>query len=427
MAAAERKTEEDRLAAERAERERLAALERKKEEERLAAQRRERERTEAEAERLAADERRREEERLAAEKRDADEQRRLAEQREAEDERARVADAREADRAEATRLKEETRRAREEEAQRARAEAQATREADRLAAEAAETERRAKNAAEKDRWAEARRRAEQDTEQERVDDGERRDSLRSERSSRSPTDGDASDKLDKRRFYLAFAGGGSSVTRLGSDGDTAEADWAAHGELGLAVPLPDVPVALTIGLSYANMPLSGCAHQQTRGSALALHVAPRIPIHLKGDTWLQLRVGGHIGAAATWPGTEARQTCADERSLSTDGPAYGVRLSSGDQEGRVSFADLGWNGYAMVVGPDLEFGILASPGPAAVFVGGAFFIRHDQVLAAVDDGSYRFRPEGSPGVDLAKVDLAALDGAASMARFQFGARATLLF
>lgn len=442
---AAQRAEDERLAAERAEADRLAAVKKqeadrlaaakKKEADRLAAERRDREaaeqkaRAEAErkeAERLAVAER----ERMNAEERRRDDARIEAEEREsvAAAERARVAAEREAARSAEADRKAEARRAREAEQELARADALAAREAKRAEDAARDAERREQEAVEQDRWAEARRRAEQSTAEERVTDGERRDALRTERSSRAAVDGDASETLAARRFYLAFAGGGSSLTRLTADGDTAEADWAAHGELGVALPIPGAPVAMTIGLSYANLPLSGCAHQQTRGNALALHVAPRIPIHIKGDTWLQLRVGGHLGAAATWPSDTVRQACADEGALAEDGgPAYGVRLSSGEQEGRVSFAELGWNGYAMVVGPDLEFGILASPGPAPVFMGAAFFLRHDQVLAAVNDGSYRFRPEGAAGVDLGKVDLSALDGAASMARFQFGARATLLF
>ncbi len=240
--------------------------------------------------------------------------------------------------------------------------------------------------------------------------------------------GDAADELRGRRFYLAAGGGLSTVDSILGGESSVEADWSAHGELGVMVPIGKgaMPVALAIGLSYDSLPVAGCSNAQTRGNAVALHLAPRLAIPLRDRIWLQGRAGIHVGAVATWPSARERQSCAEHRPVD-GGVAYGVQLSSNGSTAELSYSDLGWGGYGMVLGPDFEIGILGAPGKASSFMGVAFFLRHDQVFAAIESGDYHFRSAGSAPVDLETVELSALDAAASMPRFQLGARAMVLF
>jgi hypothetical protein len=219
-----------------------------------------------------------------------------------------------------------------------------------------------------------------------------------------------------------------SVTRLLADGTEGELSWTSSGELGYLAPVGDAGHAVAIGLSYANLPVSACSQLQARASTGAVHVGPRLAWNLRGRTWLAAGVGGHVGAAGTWPQASLRQRCAEQRLQHPDDPvAYGVRLKDGASSGRVSYAELGWNGYAFVAGADAQVGVLGAPGPGRSYLGVAFFLRHDQVFAAIRDGRYLFRPEGSSSPQLGGSQLAAISGTASMPRLQFGLRAQLIF
>lgn len=443
-----RQAELDRQAQERADRDRRRAEEeqrqaaedqRRAEERQAADQRREAEARQAEEDRRRAEELRAEEDRRRAAERQADVDRRLAEERQ-----------READRQRAEELRRQDDLARAQERQEAEA-----RRAEQ--AELAEGRRRAQEAADEEaRQAAARRRDEErrraEAEDRRVEDDRqatlRADTLREEaRAAQEDADaeaarardadaravaeapaGQASEVLSARRGYLALGGGLTTVDRLEPGGGTVEADWAAHGEVGLLAPLLTgrTPLALAVGLSYDSLPMASCSFAQSRGHVVALHVAPRLAVPIRGRTFLQARVGFHIGAGATEPSASDRQACADARHSAEAGTevAYGVQLTDGAQ---ASYGDLGWGGWAMVLGPDLEVGVLGAPGPAPVFVGAAFFLRHDQVFAAIEGGDYHVRSAASPAVELQTVELSALDPAASMPRFQVGARATVLF
>jgi hypothetical protein len=423
----DRQAEADRLEKDRREDERRAEQDRKEQD------RSDRERRDAEEreERALAAERDREEDRREAEERRAEKDAQAeADRRAAEDRRA----AREASELEESRLAEER-----------RAADRAQREVD---AQSAEERRREREAAEEEaRVAESRRRQderdESEAEKRRRDDEkwanaareteeaeERRRSAAADAQARAdaPTStGDAAEELRGRRFYLALGGGLSTVERLETEGTSVEATWGAHGELGGMIPLGKgaLPVALAVGLSYDSLPMSGCSHAQTRGHALAVHIAPRLAIPIKGRTWLQGRAGLHLGAAANWTSDAERQSCAEQRS--GEDVVYGVRLESAGASATASYGDLGWDGYALVFGPDFEVGILGAPGAAPVFLGAAFFLRHDQVFAAIEGGDYHLRAGDTSGVELETVELSALDASASMPRFQLGARATVLF
>jgi len=424
--AEERRLADERRAAERAEDERQAAA-------RRAEERRADERRSEEEARLAAERRAEEEARLAAERASAEEAR-LAEQR-AQDDRDAAARRRDAERAAAERERdarlaeqrqEEARlaeqRLADERARRGQDERAA---ADRRRREEARLADEQRRQAEIDRDRADRDRAEADALAERLRrDDERPD--RPQRPSKPKTSGETA-FLD-RRGLLSVGGGVASVTAMTADGSRAEADWTASGDVAYVAPLPNTPVGLAVGVSLASLPVSGCAARQTRGSAVSAHVGPRIPVALPGRAWLSIRVGAHLGGLASWPVDATRQACAeDAQALGASEVAYGARLTEGTSSGRVSYGQLGWTGYGLTVGPDAEVAVLGAPGASKLFVGGGLFLRHDQVFAVVQADDVFFADEGGDPTALVGKSVSALDGAASMARFQFGVRAVMQF
>ena len=395
---------------ERAEQERLAREEREareaEEAERLAREREERERREAEA----AEELAREEE--ARREREAEQERAEREARERE-EAERLAERGDREREEAERLAEREAREREE------AERLAEREArEREEAELEERDRRDRE------WDQARERMEEQQEQDRVAEQERRQELRDQRASAADLDG-----FRRHRVYLVGGGGGTSVTRLVADGSRGEVDWTAGGEIGYLIPVGQRGIGVGIGLSYANLPVSGCSRVQTRASTAALHVGPRVPVHLGKRAWLSIRGGLHVGAAGTWPGESARDACA-RSSLEPgddDGVWYGLRVSDGDDQARLSLAEVGWRGYALTFGPDLEVGAVFGAGQGSAYLGAAAVVRPAQLFAVVRGGTYHFEIEGGGTSALGSASVSAMDGKASMARFQFGLRGLVMF
>jgi hypothetical protein len=265
---------------------------------------------------------------------------------------------------------------------------------------------------------------------ERLEADERRKAVKTQkgRSGKIPPDQDA---YLARRFYFAAGGGAAGVTRMTQDSSEAELHWQGHWEFGYVVPLTGTaigPLGLAVALSYNNLPVSGCSQQQTRGNALAVHAAPRLGVFLTGRLWLEVQAGFHIGGLGTWPTDSARDTCAEKRLQSpADQNAYGARLGTGSATARVSFEELGWRGYALTLGPDLVVGISVAPRAARLYVGAQFFVRHDQVFAILDEGTYRYRVEGQEGVTLGQQKLDALSSTTSMGRFQFGLRGHVSF
>jgi hypothetical protein len=188
------------------------------------------------------------------------------------------------------------------------------------------------------------------------------------------------------------------------------------------------PIAVVLAVSYANLPVSACSHAQSRASAAAVHAAPRISIHIKGQTWLDARVGFHVGAAATWPGGDMRAACADASLDSPDeAVAYGVRMGEGEGAVLMSYPQLGWKGFGLVLGPELQVGLLVKPRALPIYAGGGLYLRHDQVFAAISEGTYRFRTGDGDSVALQEAQLPAMGGQTSMGRFQFGLRGQVSF
>ena len=409
--AADRQAAEERDREEREAAERQAALDRDREEreaaERQAALDRDREEREA-ADRQAAEERDREEREAADRQAALDRQRADDEARERE-----LAELRAQDeaRAEEERLRREA-----EEDERVRA-AQEADEAARLA----EEERR------KAEWDEAEALRKEEERAARRAERDQRRADRADGSAERSGDGDL-ENFRARKLYLAAGVGGASVTRLTADGTEAELEWTGNGELGFVVPIKDRGIGMGIGVSYTNLPVSGCSQRQTRSSALALVLGPRIPVHIKGRAWLSIRAGLHGGVSATWPGEDVRQQCAEEGLADSEaGVAYGVRLTEGEATRRVSYASLGWRGYSVILGPDLELSVLVGAGAAPVYVGGGLFLRYDQVFALVHGDTYRFRDENTDSLLLQSQSVASFGGTASMARFQFGLRGMVMF
>jgi len=398
----------------------------------------------AAAERLKAEEDRRlaaEERRQAEAERQAAEERRL--RQEAEDERRRAQDdalsrarARQAQ-AEQDRLRAEDDRRR---AERTRQEENEERRRLEIeeAYQAAEQERLAEEQRKAELWAAARARMESQDQAGVGGDGDSATAappdlpLRSDTSlAREVSAADLADELRKRRFYLAGGFGGVSVTRLAAGADLAEIQGSGHGEFGYIVPLTRTmlgPLGLAVAVSYANLPVSGCSQAQTRASVISAHVAPRLDVHLRGRTWLDVQLGFHVGGMGTAPGVEARDACATSRlSDPAAQVAYGARLSAGNQSSRVALSDLGWKGGGVSMGPDLQVGVLVGPPIGTILVGGGAYFRHDQVFAVIPEGTYRFRPEGTTGLGLAEETLQPMNNKTSMARFQFGLRGQLVF
>ncbi|MBJ96107.1 MAG: hypothetical protein CMP23_16715 [Rickettsiales bacterium] len=281
-----------------------------------------------------------------------------------------------------------------------------------------------------DPWARAVQKMEAMQEEERKEASDRRASVeaQSRRAGKTPPDLDA---YLARRFYIAVGGGGVGVARLTDSGTDSELGWQGHWEFGYVAPLTQTargPLGLAVALSYNNLPVSGCSQQQTRGHGLALHAAPRIGFHLKGRLWVQVQAGFHLGGLGTWATADERTQCAEARlNFPTSQVAYGARLGSDGSSARISFEELGWRGYALTLGPDLQAGISFAPRAAPVYVGAQFYLRHDQVFAVIEEGTYRYRVEGQDGVALGQQKLDSVSSTVSMARFQFGLRALVAF
>jgi len=281
-----------------------------------------------------------------------------------------------------------------------------------------------------DPWAEAMKKRAEVQEEEHRQNAESRKLVKRQKRGLGKTPPDL-DAYLARRFYVAVGGGGSSVTRLTRTSTDAEIQWQGHWEFGYVAPLtvtPVGPLGLAVALSYNNLPVSGCSQQQTRGNALALHAAPRLGMFLTGRLWLQMQVGFHLGGLGTWPTQGQRDTCAQKRLQDPDNQvAYGARLGSDGAFARLSFEELGWRGYAVVLGPDLVVGVSVAPRAAPLYLGAQFFVRHDQVFAVLSEGTYRYRVEGQDGLALGQQRLDPISGTASMARFQFGLRGHVSF
>jgi hypothetical protein len=403
--AAAEKAAADKAAADRAEAERLAARD-KAAAEKAAADK-------AAADKAAAD-------KAAADKAAAE---RLAAERLAARDKA-AAEKAAADRAEAERIAAaQTDAERQAEADRAaRAEADRKAQADRDAADRARREQERKDA----EWEQAQARMRAEQEREREAESLRKEQLREQRMSTS-TAGDA--VFETRRLALSTGGGGSTVTRMSADASTVGLDWTAQVRVDYVAPIKGATVALPIGLSWANLPVNGCSHKQTRANSLALHLGPRFAAPIKGRLWFAAQIGAHVGGGASFPTGSVINQCASESlKPDSDGVVYGARLRANDDaRGRLSLGDLGWTGWALLVGPDADLGILGAPGAGATYLGVSLFLRYDQVLPVIRGTAYQFQPEGQSSPDLSSVTLETLSGQASMARFQFGLRGRILF
>ena len=433
-----KRLEEARVAAARFEEEQLAEEQRRNRAAAAAAAERR-----AEEEQARADAARMERERRAEDEQARADAARIERERRAEEEQARAdaariererREAQEQAQADATRIEAEQREAEEAKAEAARMEmerrdAKEAREAERRAAE---DERRA--AAEERRRASEERRDRENAAAD-LEADERRAAIEAERRRRREEvggrAGSEAEQLAARRVFVAGGGGGVSVARLDEGSSTTELQAAGHLEVGVVIPLPTAGFALPIGISYANLPVSGCSAMQVRSHVASLHVGPRIGVSIRERLWFALNVGFHVGAGGTWTSGSARSACAGASlEAEPDDIAYGVRLDDGESTGRVSFAQLGWQGYTLALGPQADVGILVAPGTSKVYFGISFFVRHDQLLALLRGGSdktYFFRPEGGSGTELGSVTLGAVSGTASMTRFQFGIRGRMLF
>ena len=434
--------ERERAAAEKAEAERVAAAEKAEAERLAAAQKADAERKareQAEKEAAAAAAAKADAERKAREQAEkealakADAERKAREQAEKEAEKLAAAERREREQAEKEAAAERERLAKAE----ARADAEAEKaEAERQARLAAEEKARAeREAAErksaeeqrrKDEWNEAQARMKAEQQAEREAEQLRRQQLQEQRATASA----ASDAVfETRRLAMTVGGGGSSVTRLTAEGTGAEADWTANAGLDYIVPIKGATVALPVGISWSNLPVNGCSHEQTRANSVSLNVGPRLAMPLKGRLWLAGRIGAHVGGAASFPTGSVRNACATA-SLDgeSDGVAYGARLTGEDgNTARLSLADLGWTGWALLVGPQADIGILGAPGAGPSYLGVSFFVRYDQVVPIIRGAAYYFQPEGESSLQPSKKTLPTVAGAASMPRFQFGLQGRILF
>ena len=410
------KEEAERLAieeAERAEREALAAQRRADEEAESVAE--EAKRVAAEARQAA---RRAEETRKAEERRAAEQAEELARRAEKE---ARAA---------GTRAEEErtARLAEEEAAERAASaerEALQQREERRTEAQRSEAER----LAEAEKKAEDERRAVAEREAGQAARDEERQRLREERiAARVKKAGSepplAGAEFADRRFYLAGSVGPALVEQTLAEGTLARAEWSASAEFGGIIPIRGSKVSVAVGISYGNLPASGCSAVQTRTSVLALHGAVRVPVQISNRLWFAFRGGMHVGAGGSWPTAQTRARCG-EAKLGADDLLYGVRVEGANGSGRLSYSALDWSGYSFAIGPDLDATVFFQPPSGRTFIGVGFFLRHDQLLAAIRPDSYHYELDGSSSVGLETVQMNYLDPQAAMARLQLGFRLTL--
>jgi hypothetical protein len=91
----------------------------------------------------------------------------------------------------------------------------------------------------------------------------------------------------------------------------------------------------------------------------------------------------------------------------------------------LSYSALDWSGYSLAIGPDLDATVFFQPPSGETFIGVGFFLRHDQLLAAIRPDSYHYEIDGSSSVGLETVQMDYLDPQAAMARLQLGFRLTL--
>jgi hypothetical protein len=232
-----------------------------------------------------------------------------------------------------------------------------------------------------------------------------------------PTGGD--DQRYQERFgHLAVGGGGVAVPAQSGDGEPA---GAIHVELGADIPL--VPgLAFSVGVAYADIPVSGCSSLQTRSGVLTGHFGPRLSKNLTGRLWLSGEGGFHIGGGFSQPGANDRADCAAARLQADAGTVrFGAAIGSGGEA--VSFDQLGWDGRSLVLGPHGDIGLIGAPGEGGLYLGVSFFVRYDQVFAATDGGTVWIKTENG----LESAEVGGISGDASMSRFQFGVRGRLKF
>jgi len=394
------------------------ASERAKQEEQRRQAAREREDA-AVAERRELEERRVESERRAA-ARDAAAERSEAEQAEANVRRAEVERAE----AEAERAEMEARvvadKAETERGEAARAEANARRDA--VEVRRAEEDRAAAEA----RGIVKAEKAEQATDTADERRRQREEWVRSRTQDSKPDTAAGSDRFTERRFFVAGAVGPALVARLQPQGSEVGAEWAAMAEVGGLIRLPGSKLSVALGVSYANLPVSGCSAAQTRSSVVALHGGVRVPVPISDRIWFAFRGGMHVGGGGSWPSGAARSACGAAKLAEGEG-IYGVRLEGATGSGRLSYSALAWSGYSITLGPDLDATVFFGLAEGRSYVGVGFFLRHDQLLTAVSSDSYHFEVDGASATDIETVQLVTFDPKASMARLQLGFRATLMF
>ena len=225
--------------------------------------------------------------------------------------------------------------------------------------------------------------------------------------------------------FEVHGSGGGVTTPLQGEGTGSAAGLAGHMTFGVTLPLRGEALALTVGISAGNLPVSGCATSQTRSSVFAFGLGLRLARSVGSGAWLAGHLGMHVGGGLADTGPRLRQVCVDSREA--DGAlAWGARLSEGDASGVVSYPSLGWRGGSMAMGPDGDFGVLVTPQGARVLVGLSVFVRHDQVFAVLEDGQKAWFLDDETGA-ITSTELSAISGAASMGRFQFGLRLRYLF
>lgn len=233
------------------------------------------------------------------------------------------------------------------------------------------------------------------------------------------TTGSDSDRYEARLGHIALGGGGAVVPAQSGDD---EVSTTLHLELGVDLPLGIPGLALAVGGSYADLPISGCSAMQTRGGVIAAHVGPRLSKHLRDRFWLTGEVGFHIGGGFSERSETDRDRCALAR---LEGDAGDVRFGApvGPNGEAVSFAQLGWGGGSLALGPHGDIGILGAPGQAPIYLGASFFFRYDQLFAVTPGGTAWYESGGAVG----SAEIGSLSGAASMSRMQFGVRGRVKF
>ena len=357
---------------------------------------------------------------------------RLARETQAQEETRR---AREAQALEDTRKAEADRRARESQAEELALEAEGSRRIEenrRARAEEDARERRGveeQQAAEANRekaWEEARLRAEDLARREAEEQSTARKQVREARQSPKPTD----DAERLGRFHMGLRGGVGGVTVSGWEDGASSISIAATGggEIDAFVPLKGATVALKVGASYTNLPLSGCSFAQTRGHLIAGHLGPRVALPIKGRAWFTIEADIHLGGGFGGGNQRELDACAEARVLGSGAdPRYGVLIETEHGNTRLGYGELGWDWTTFSLGPDLEIAVLAAPTDRSPWFGIGAFLRHDQVFAILPSGPLWFRPDGPDSLTLVKISIDSLDSRAAMARFQFGLRGHLLF